>query len=254
MSPLAFVGFGLNAKAPDYNRMRRGGDIQCTNHPSHHQADRSQFAMTSPWNELASTPRWRGVVSFAHNWIGAFDSDEGMPPDDLDSLLRTKRLKLPRTVREWYVLAANWTHGVMNVWIHPRELAVCDGVVRVLADNGGVNLWGVRVADFQIEDPPVVADAEGGQVVSAAFTQFVAAMVINDVLFDYETEEPLELRRRSACAEGMRLVSSCYGDFIADGPLESATIVMYAYPRRGPVLGKSRTPEGRALLRRLQKR
>lgn len=183
--------------------------------------------------------------------VGAFGPDRGMRSEELDAILRAKSLELPAAVCEWYLLAANWTQRGMNVWIHPRELLPHDGFIDVLHDTGGVNEWSIRVTDFPHEDPPVVT--ADNKIASATFSQFVAAMIINDVLFcDDEAKEPVELKREPARAKGMRRVTSCFGDFIADGPLESAAVVMYVYPRNGPVLAKSRTPEGGALLSRLR--
>jgi hypothetical protein len=176
-----------------------------------------------------------------------------MTTHDFDSILRAKDLKLPAAVHEWYILAGNWNQGALNVWKHPQELAAYDGVVWILTDTQGVNHWGIRVADLNMEDPPVVSHEKSDEVVSSSFSRFVASMIVNDVLFDYETEEPVELERGAARANMMRSVSSCRGDFFADGPLESATVVIFAYPEDGPVYGKSRTPAGRALLQDMRR-
>lgn len=209
--------------------------------------------MTPTWNELANGARWRGIVSFIRNWVGPFDSDQGMSLGDLNVILRAKPLNLPAAVREWYLLAAKWTEGGLNVWIRPQELTACDGIVWILTDTEGINHWGVRVADLDIDDPPVVSYENNTDIACPIFSMFVAAMIVNDVLFDYETEAPVELNHDSARADRMCLVSSCCGDFFADGPLESATVVMFAYPGNGPVYGKSRTPVGCALLQQLRR-
>jgi len=78
-----------------------------------------------------------------------------------------------------------------------------------------INHWGVRVADIDVEDPPVVSYEKKNEDVSPSFSKFVAAMIVNDLLFDYETEEPIELERDSIRADGMSYVSSCCGDFFA---------------------------------------
>ena len=212
--------------------------------------------MTSTWNDLANSPRWRGVVGFIRNWVGPFDSDQGMAADQLDVILREKALILPAAVREWYLLAAHWTQGGLNVWNRPDEIAASEGVVWILTDREGINHWGVRVTDLNMEAPPVVSyegDPPNG-LDFPDFSKFVAAMIVNDFLFDYETEEPVELDRDAAC-EGMTcLVSARCGHYLIDAPLESATIVMFAYPKRGPVCGKSRTTEGRARLQELRSR
>ena len=46
--------------------------------------------MTSTWNDLANSPRWRGVVWFIRNWVGPFGSDQGMAADQLDAILHKK--------------------------------------------------------------------------------------------------------------------------------------------------------------------
>ena len=209
--------------------------------------------MASAWNDLANGPRWRGVVSFIRNWVGPIDSNEGLPVDQLDAILHRKRLTLPTAIREWYLLAAKWSQRGLNVWIRPVELTASEGIVWLLTDTEGINSWGVRVADLELDDPPVVSREKNNDIVSRSFSEFVAAMIVNDLLFDYRTEEPIELKRDSVGAEEMRYVASCCGDFFTDGPLESASVVMFAYPENGPVYGKSRTPEGRDMLQRSRK-
>ena len=46
--------------------------------------------MASTWNDLANSPRWHGVVSFIRNWVGPFDSGQGMAADQLDEILRER--------------------------------------------------------------------------------------------------------------------------------------------------------------------
>jgi hypothetical protein len=211
--------------------------------------------MTSTWNNLANSPRWRGVVGFIRNWVGRFESDQGMAADQLAMILRQKALILPAAVREWYLLAAHWNQGGLNVWNRPDEITSSEGVLWILTDREGINHWGVRVTDLNMEDPPVVSregDPPNG-LDFPDFSRFVAAMIVNDFLFDYETEKPVELDR-DAAGEGMTcLVSARCGQVLIDAPLESATIVMFAYPS-GPVYGKSRTAEGRARLEELRLR
>lgn len=212
--------------------------------------------MTTPtWDELADSLRWRGVVSFIRHWVGPLDSHHGMPPADLDAILDAKRLKLPVAVREWYLLATEWTQGGLNVWIHPQELTAVEGAIAFLTDTQGIHHWSVRIADQGIEDPPVIL-CEGipdGEVVCASFSKFVAAMIMNDVIFDNETEAPVELYRASARATLTCLVPGAFGDFFADAPIESATVVMFDYNGEdGPAYGKSRTSEGQALLERMR--
>lgn len=174
-----------------------------------------------------------------------------MSPAKLDAILNAKSLNLPLAVYEWFLLASRWTQNDANVWIAPQDLVAENGIVDVLHDKHGINAWSLRETDLQHEDPPVVSD---NKVASPTFSQFVAAMIINDLLFfDDETGPPVELKRASRNAMDMRPVASCCGDVMADGPLESATIVIYAYPNNGPLFGKARTLEGQTLLSRWRK-
>jgi hypothetical protein len=176
-----------------------------------------------------------------------------MAPEKLDEALRAKSLNLPAAVREWYLLAANWDHGGLSVWIRPQALTACDGMVCVCTDTQGINNWGIRVAHLGIEDPPTFSlEGDSNEIDFPNFTSFVAAMTVNDVLFDYEAEAPVQLDPGSARADLTRLVSARCGDFYLDGSLASATVVAFAYPGNGPVFGKSREPEGHALLQRLR--
>ena len=211
---------------------------------------------TPTWSDLATGRRWRGVASFIRGWVGPFDSSCGMSAEELDQLLLRKSLALPAAVREWYLLAARWSQGqgALNVWIGPQELAAEDGMVEVLTDTIGNNNWGVRAADHDIEDPPVYdLDTNPTQIDFPSFTSLVAAMIVNDVIFGSDTDEPKELNPGVARAGLTCFVSNRRGDFYADAVLDAAAVVMFAYPGNGPAYGKARTPAGHTLLQRFQR-
>ena len=205
------------------------------------------------WSDLATGQRWRGVASFIRDWVGPFDHACGMSAEELDEILLRESLALPAAVREWYLLAARWSQGGLNVWISPQELAAEDGMVEVLTDTQGANRWGVRVADHDIEDPPVYdLDANPTQIDFPSFTSLVAAMIVNDVIFGSDTDEPVELNPGVARAGLTCFVSTRRGDFYADVVLDAAAIVMFTYPGNGPACGKARTYAGHTLLQRFQ--
>jgi len=205
------------------------------------------------WSDLATDRRWRGVVTFIRDWVGSFDPACGMSAEELDEVLLRESLALPAAVREWYLLAARWSQGGLNVWISPQKLAAEDGMVEVLTDTQGANRWGVRAADHDIEDPPVYdLDANPAKIDFPSFTSLVAAMIVNDVIFGSDTDEPVELNPGVARAGLTCFVSTRHGDFYADGVLDAAAVVMFAYPGNGPAYGKTRTHAGHTLLQRFQ--
>lgn len=209
--------------------------------------------MMPTWDDLANGARWRGVVSFIRNWVGPFDASHGMPPEELEAILRAKRLDLPAAVREWYRLAGQWDQGGLNVWIRPGELAASDGMVWILTDPHGIIGWGVRAADVETDDPPVwCREGPPNEVDFPTFSQFVAAMVVNDVILDHEAGAPAELDPGLARTDLTCLVSARCGEYYADAALKSATVVAFAYPARGRLFGKARTPAGEERLQRLR--
>jgi hypothetical protein len=175
-----------------------------------------------------------------------------MAAEELDEILLGESLALPAAVREWYLLSARWSQGGLNVWISPRELVAADEMVCVLTDTDGINNWGVRAADHDIDDPPVYdLDANPTEIDFPSFTSLVATMIANDVIFHPATD-PVELNPGVARAGLTCLVSTRHGDFYANAALDAAAVVAFTYPGNGPAFGKARTPVGHALLQRLQ--
>lgn len=210
--------------------------------------------MSSTWDELANSARWRGVVAFIRQWIGPFDSVFGIAAADLDVALHAKGLNLPTALREWYLLAGRWSQEGSSVWIRPHEMTVYDGIIPVMTDDHGINHWGVRIADCSLEDPPVFRDEPEPAVIDfPSFTAFVPGMILNDVIFGYESESPVELDPEAVRVNLTRLVSAQCGGYYTDGALESASVIAFAYPLYDEAYGKARTGAGRAVLEELRK-
>lgn len=199
--------------------------------------------------EIAASQRWRGVVGFIENWIGPFDDSSGMDPEELNSVLHSKGISLSEAIQEWCILSANWNQCGINVWIPPSRLEENEGIITVLSDREGISNWHVAGIDMHKVDPPVFS---WGEPAFPSFSEFVAAMVVNDFLFaNDETGEPTELAME-ARSELAALGTGQLGlDFFTNGPLESATVVAFAYPDK--VLAKARTPAGTAWLARQRK-
>jgi hypothetical protein len=177
-----------------------------------------------------------------------------MAENELTALLRAKGLRLPEAVREWYSLAAHWKQGGIGVWVPPAELAPRDAwMIQVYGDTQGATCWGVRIADVRRADPPVVDETEGpDNDVYPSFSKFVAAMIINEVIFgDEGYDEQVDLDPESVRRSLKCLVPGRYGDVFTDGTLESASVVAFTYPNNGPAYGIARTQAGCKLLERL---
>jgi len=175
-----------------------------------------------------------------------------MPAQRLDAILRDKSIALPPSVLEWYLLAGNWDQRGLNVWIPQQSFTVTNGTLAVLTDREGINRWGVRIGESEIDDPPVVClNYSSVEVAFPSFSNFVAAMIVNDAIFGDVTEDFIELDHETVRQELTCFVASNVGDFFSNGPFESATVVAFAYPGGSPTYGKSRTPAGRSLLLQL---
>jgi hypothetical protein len=206
--------------------------------------------MTDEWDRLASTKRWRSLVTFIREWVGPFDSRHGMSNAQLQLMLSQHSFAIPSAVREWYQLSAKWDSHGQNVWIPARELSVVDDTLPLLTDRDGTSTWGIMAQDLQAADPPVVTLEPFGETMSPSFTLFVLEMVVNSVIFDWGKDDPVELSSSSGLT---CFASTPFGDFMADGPLESASVVAFAYPSNGPILCRSRSDAGNSLVRKLQK-
>ncbi len=67
-------------------------------------------------------------------------------------------LKLPRVLREFYLLAGRRDdiHRARNHLIHPEDLAVEQGVLVIYEENQNVVLWGIKIEALGHDDPPIV--------------------------------------------------------------------------------------------------
>ncbi|WP_345322615.1 hypothetical protein [Novipirellula rosea] len=205
--------------------------------------------MTDEWDRLANTERWRPLVAFIRNWVGSFDSRCGMSEAELHLILSRHSFAIPSAVCEWYQLSSKWDSHGQNLWIPAQELSVVNDALLLLTDEDGISNWGVMSQDLRIDDPPVVPLEPLGETMSLSFSMFVLEMVVNDVIFDNNKDDPAELSATSGLS---CFASTPVGDFMADGPLESASVIAFAYPSNGPILSRSRSEAGNSLIRNLQ--
>jgi hypothetical protein len=125
-----------------------------------------------------------------------------------------------------------------------------EGRIVVLGDIAGVTGWEIRAVDADIEDPPVYSSDVPDDISHPSFSKFVAAMIINDILF--ADGNYVELKPQAARSALIPLNLSTDESLFADGPLESATVLVFDYHGDGPVCAKARAPAGNALLQQLR--
>lgn len=106
---------------------------------------------------------WRFVARFARHWIDApLDEESGVDGARIIQAEQRLGLPFPAAVREWCALAGRR----QDLWSNQDELLgigtmyVQDGVLVVRHENQGVAIWGVRVEDLHLADPPVVVHVD----------------------------------------------------------------------------------------------
>lgn len=85
-------------------------------------------------------------------------SGDGFSDDEVASAERRLGLRLPRLLREFYLLAGKRTdlNHAHDQLVHPNELRIEDEKLVFYVENQAVCVWGVRAGDIDVADPPVV--------------------------------------------------------------------------------------------------
>lgn len=106
---------------------------------------------------------WRFVARFARHWLGApVDGESGVDEARIVEAEQRLGLSFPAAVRELYALAGRRR----DMWSNQDELLsigkvyVEDGVLVVRHENQGVAIWGVRVEELHLPNPPVVVHVD----------------------------------------------------------------------------------------------
>ena len=74
---------------------------------------------------------------------------------------------LPRRLRECYLLTGKRSdmHRSLDVLLPPQELKLASETIIFYLENQGVVVWGIRIADAHLEDPPVYLAANESRLV-----------------------------------------------------------------------------------------
>ncbi|MBL0888311.1 hypothetical protein [Myceligenerans indicum] len=136
---------------------------------------------------------WRFVARFARHWLGAaLDGESGVEEPRIVEAEQRLGLSFPAAVCELYALAGRRR----DLWSNQDELLsigklyVQDGVLVVRHENQGVAIWGVRIEDLHLPDPPVVVHVDRFEPSdqwwepwTASFTEAVAHWLVFESLW-----------------------------------------------------------------------
>ncbi|MFE6665979.1 SMI1/KNR4 family protein [Streptomyces sp. NPDC057697] len=108
---------------------------------------------------------WRFIRAFARDWSGRpLDEADGHTPAELDAAQARLGLPLPAALRDAHQLLGRRPDLTDNqdTLLAPRDLYLdADrGVLVFRVENQSCAYWGIRVADLDQEDPPVVVRAD----------------------------------------------------------------------------------------------
>jgi len=130
--------------------------------------------------------RWRLIDEFIEIWHGPLGSEDGYSEEELESAERRLGLKLPLALREWYTLAGRradvWS--VQDRVLSPAQLEIDDRTATLIirSENQWCERWGIRLADLNQDDPPIVevdANLQGSPTTSA----FACLVLLYEVMF-----------------------------------------------------------------------
>lgn len=122
--------------------------------PTDHLVERALVAherarRDPPWDLIAASPRWRAVRGFIRKWYDRpLEPSDGCTPDEVARADSRLGVRLPTTVREWYLLAGRWRdRWGFNRLDALETLKLETGHLRLGAGHQGVCEWLARVDD-----------------------------------------------------------------------------------------------------------
>jgi len=122
-----------------------------------------------PWELLAASPRWRRHVGFVKKWFAKpLEPADGVAAEAIEARERKLALRLPRAVREWFLLAGARVEltGEQDFIIDLDRLELEDGNLPLIVENQAVCTWGIPSDELSVDDPTtrVFSAYEGEEV------------------------------------------------------------------------------------------
>lgn len=110
---------------------------------------------------------------------------DGVQEEELSAAEARLNLRLPRTLREFYLKAGgrgdiNREH---NRLLAPSEIVKQGGVLVFYEENQAVVLWGIEVGALGLDDPPVVSADNGGRLLWQEDREHLSAFLTDMLLW-----------------------------------------------------------------------
>jgi hypothetical protein len=85
----------------------------------------------------------------------SLEPTDGLSEDEIKRGEERLKLRLPSALREYYLKAGALTefNSIHNFILTPDELHVEDGFLMFMEENQGVVSWGLKISDFETNDP-----------------------------------------------------------------------------------------------------
>lgn len=122
-------------------------------------------------HDKGSRERWTPLLTFLSNWGRPIRKEDGIELGRIEEAEYRLGFQLPQTLREWYLLSGyRSSEELTNVESLrlPEKLIVYDGALVFYDESQGTVSWGVREADIEMDDPPVVIEGDVANVMPTA--------------------------------------------------------------------------------------
>jgi uncharacterized protein (TIGR02996 family) len=128
--------------------------------------------------------RWRLVQEFIELWHQPLTPQSGNTEAELHTVEKRLGHRLPAALREWYLIAGNQT----EIWSRQdrlrqlHQLEIQDGRLIFRWENQGCEMWGLRLNDFEQDDPPVYKFREETAIESPTMTAFAIVSLLMETI------------------------------------------------------------------------
>jgi hypothetical protein len=109
--------------------------------------------------------RWELLGSLIDRWYSPLEPLDGHDAGELLDCEERLRAEFPRALTEWYLQSGRrldvWNRR--NAFLFPHQVSFVDDVLQIYVEEDLQTSWGIRRAQLDMDDPPVVVRADRGQ-------------------------------------------------------------------------------------------